>query len=128
VTGPTLEKRRILLVEDNETIRHAFTMLLEESGYRVSEATTGAEALTAAESDPPDLMILDLGLPDMHGLEVTRRIRGNSVTNKVRVLALTGRTLEADAAECRAAGCDGYLAKPVDSEMLLRRIAELTRG
>ncbi|MCV5968800.1 response regulator, partial [Lactococcus petauri] len=60
MTRPPTQQRTILLVEDNESIRRAFTMLLEESGYHVAEAKTGAEALAATDADPPDLMILDL--------------------------------------------------------------------
>jgi len=115
---------RILLVEDNETIRHAFTILLEESGYEVRQASSGVQALGAAESARPDLILMDLGLPDMSGLDVTRRLKSNPATRDVVVVALTGRALETDQQACFDAGCAGYLAKPVDTEQLLRRIPE----
>jgi two-component system, cell cycle response regulator DivK len=118
----------ILLVEDNETIRHAFSILLEDSGYRVHEAGTGAEAISAAERVKPDLILMDLGLPDMNGLEVTRRIRANPRTSEQIIVALTGRALETDQQACIAAGCTGYLAKPIDSEQLLNRIPEFLAG
>jgi CheY-like chemotaxis protein len=114
----------ILLVEDNETIRHAFGILLEESGYRVEQAGTGEEAMAKAESSPPDLILMDLGLPDIDGLELTRRLKSNPTTRNAVVVALTGRALEKDHAACVAAGCDGYLAKPIDTERLLRTIPE----
>jgi two-component system, cell cycle response regulator DivK len=118
----------ILLVEDNETIRHAFSILLEDSGYRVHEAGTGEEAISAAEAVRPDLILMDLGLPDISGLEVTRRIRANPRTSDQVIVALTGRALETDQQACIAAGCTGYLAKPIDSEQLLTRIPEFLAG
>ena len=114
----------ILLVEDNETIRHAFCILLEECGYRVDQAGTGAEALSKVEANLPDLVLMDLGLPDMSGLDVTRRLKANPRTSASVVVAITGRALETDQAACLDAGCVGYLAKPVNSEHLMRRIPE----
>lgn len=114
----------ILLVEDNATIRHAFSILLEESGYRVLQAGTGADALGIAKRDRPDLVLMDLGLPDLSGLEVTRRLKADAETSSVVVVALTGRALETDRNECLAAGCAGYLSKPIDSENLLRRLPD----
>jgi two-component system, cell cycle response regulator DivK len=115
----------ILLVEDNETIRRAVGILLEESGYRVTHANSGSAALENAEADPPDLVLMDLGLPDVNGLEVTRRLKANPTTRQAVVVALTGRALDSDAAACRAAGCAAYLAKPVDTHKLLKIIPEL---
>jgi len=114
----------VLLVEDNETIRHAFAILLEESGYRVAQAASGAEAIERAHQDQPDLALMDLGLPDMSGLAVTRRLKGDEATRDIVVVALTGRALESDEEACRDAGCDGYLSKPIDTANLLRKIPE----
>ena len=118
----------ILLVEDNETIRHAFSILLEDSGYRVLQAGTGQEALAAAKRDRPHLVLMDLGLPDLSGLEVTRRLKADPETRAVIVVALTGRALETNQNECLAAGCAAYFSKPIDSENLLRRLPELLVG
>lgn len=118
------EPARVLLVEDNETIRNAFCILLEDSGYEVLQAATGAEALEISRSRHPDLALMDLGLPDLGGLEVTRRLKADEATRDVVVVALTGRTLETDAAACLEAGCAGYLTKPVESAQLLGKIAE----
>lgn len=114
----------ILLVEDNQTIREAFRMLLEDHGYRVLEAGTGEEALSIAGSTPPELVLMDLGLPDMGGLEVTRRMKADPRTRGAAVVALTGRALDTDQAACLEAGCAGFLAKPIDTEQLLGRIPE----
>jgi CheY-like chemotaxis protein len=117
-------RTRILLVEDNETIRHAFRILLEDSGYEVIEAASGEDALRRADEEQPDLILLDLGLPDVGGLEVTRRIRSSDRTREIVVIALTGRALETDEDACLAAGCTAYLSKPIDSAGLLRKIGE----
>lgn len=115
---------RILLVEDNETIRHAFGILLEEHGYAVLEAASGAEALETTRRESPDLVLMDLGLPDQNGLEVTRQLKADPATRDVVVVALTGRALESDAATCLAAGCSAYLAKPIDTAQLLAKLEE----
>jgi len=115
---------RILLVEDNETIRRAFAILLEESGYQVLQAGSGREALEVTAKSAPHLVLMDLGLPDMNGLEVTRALKSDPSTRNIAVVAITGRALESDREACRAAGCSGYLTKPIDTQQLLRKIPE----
>jgi DNA-binding response OmpR family regulator len=112
----------VLVVEDSDAIRAAFTILLEESGYAVAAAATGAEAVRLAGDRAPDLVLLDLGLPDIPGLDVLRRIRANPATAHVPVVALTGRDDEADRGALMAAGCAAYLVKPVDTQELIRAI------
>ena len=114
----------ILLVEDNEAIRHAFSILLEEHGYRVAEAASGQEALDAVRARLPDLILMDLGLPDINGLEVTRRLKADDATRDVVVVALTGHAMGDDGEVCRRAGCAGVLSKPVYAAVLLARIPE----
>ncbi|CAN5801017.1 response regulator [soil metagenome] len=115
---------RILLVEDNETIRRAFAILLEESGYDVLQAGSGREALEVSAKRAPHLVLMDLGLPDMNGLEVTRKLKSDPSTSGIVVVAITGRALESDERACREAGCSGYLAKPIDTQQLLSKISE----
>jgi CheY-like chemotaxis protein len=126
VSGRASAAATILLVEDNDTIREAFTILLEDSGYRIVQAANGAAALQSAEIDPPHLILMDLGLPDVDGLELVRTLarRGGSAP----IVALTGRALETDQAACLAAGCAGYVTKPVDTEELLRLISTFLAG
>lgn len=121
--GPAV--RSILLVEDSVPIRGAFRVLLEDCGYAVTEAGSGEEALRLARKTSPTLVLLDLGLPDIDGLEVARRLRSTESVSAVPIIALTGRTLEADAQACRAAGCTTHLTKPIDSARLLEEIAAL---
>lgn len=122
------EAPTVLLVEDNETIRDAFRILLEESGYGVREAASGQEAIDRAAADPPSVILLDLGLPDINGLEVARRLRSDGPTHEVPIIALTGRALETDEAACLEAGCTAYLCKPIDSARLLAKIREVANG
>jgi two-component system, cell cycle response regulator DivK len=124
VSAPAGAGRRILLVEDNEAIRHAFSILLEETGYRVALAANGGDALDTARREQPDLILMDLGLPDLNGLEVTRRLKADEATRGIVVVAITGRALQSDGEACIAAGCAGFLPKPVDAAQLLRKIPE----
>jgi CheY-like chemotaxis protein len=113
---------RVLLVEDSEAIRGAFTILLEESGYAVDAAPSGAEALRLAGAHAPALVLLDVGLPDMSGLEVARRLKSDPATRDIPVVALTGRDDDGDRDALLAAGCAAYLIKPVDTQALLRAL------
>ncbi|HEX6371895.1 MAG TPA: response regulator [Longimicrobium sp.] len=112
--------RTVLLVEDSDAIRDAFTILLEDAGYTVLGAATGAEALRLAGERVPELVLLDMGLPDMTGLEVVRRLKAAPQTASIAVVALTGRDEEADRRACLAAGCAAYIVKPVNTQKLVR--------
>ncbi|HEU4883156.1 MAG TPA: response regulator, partial [Longimicrobium sp.] len=108
MSGVDPAARTVLLVEDSDAIRDAFTILLEDAGYTVLGAETGGEALRLAEERVPDLVLLDMGLPDMTGLEVVRRLKAAPHTASIAVVALTGRDEEADRRACLAAGCAAY--------------------
>lgn len=121
------ERLRLLVVEDNETIRGALAILLEESGYRVMQAGLGEEAFRITTEHLPDLILMDLGLPDVGGLEIIRRLRSREATREIPIVALTGRALDSDIEACRAAGCSAYLVKPVDTTRLLEEISGFLR-
>lgn len=120
MSGADPVARTVLLVEDSDAIRDAFTILLEDAGYTVLGAATGAEALHLAEERVPDLVLLDMGLPDMTGLEVVRTLKAAPHTAAIVVVALTGRDEEADRRACLAAGCAAYIVKPVNTQKLVR--------
>jgi len=120
VSGVDPAARTVLLVEDSDAIRDAFTILLEDAGYSVLGAETGSQALRLAEERLPDLVLLDMGLPDMTGLEVVRRLKAAPQTAGIAVVALTGRDEEADRRACLAAGCAAYIVKPVNTQKLVR--------
>ena len=110
---------RILLVDDELAIQRAIAPLLRSRGYEVDVAATGGAALSALEGRTPDLIVLDLGLPDIEGTEVCRRIRKES---KVPIVVLSARGSEADKVAALDIGADDYVTKPFGSEELLARI------
>ncbi|WP_420130387.1 response regulator [Longimicrobium sp.] len=112
--------KTVLLVEDSDAIRDAFTILLEDAGYTVLGAENGTDALRLAEERVPDLVLLDMGLPDMTGLDVVRRMKAEPHTASIAVVAVTGRDEEADRRACLAAGCAAYVVKPVNTQKLVR--------
>ncbi len=110
---------RILLVDDEVAIQRAVAPLLRSRGYEVEIAGTGADALRIAAAQPPDLIVLDLGLPDLEGTEVCRRIRARS---KVPIVVLSARESESDKVNALDLGADDYVTKPFGPEELLARI------
>jgi CheY-like chemotaxis protein len=114
----------LLLVEDDALLRHAFKLLLEDRGYRIVEAGSAAEAIANAKAATPDLVLLDLGLPDAPGLDVARELRKHEATSLIPIIALTGRVGADEKAECLRAGCTSYLTKPIEPKTLIKRIAE----
>ena len=110
---------RILLVDDEVAIQRALAPLLRARGYDVAIAGTGADALKKIVEQPPDLIVLDLGLPDIEGTEVCRRVRAGS---KVPIVVLSARGAEADKVNALDLGADDYVTKPFGPEELLARI------
>ncbi|MGE3176719.1 MAG: response regulator transcription factor [Vicinamibacterales bacterium] len=110
---------RILLVDDEVAIQRALAPLFRSRGYEVDVVGTGAGALTRAQEHPPDLVVLDLGLPDLDGPEVCRRFRQVS---RVPIIILSARTAEADKVAALDLGADDYVTKPFGPEELLARI------
>lgn len=109
----------ILLVDDEAAIQRAIAPLLRSRGYEVEVAGTGADALRMVDAHPPDLVVLDLGLPDIEGTEVCRRIRARSA---VPIVILSARGAEADKVNALDLGADDYVTKPFGPEELLARI------
>lgn len=115
----------ILLVEDDQLLRGAFRLLLEDAGFQVREAASASEALAAIELAPPALILLDVGLPDRPGLDVARIVRQQPETAEIPIVALTGHAGEADRYACIGAGCTSYFAKPVEPRLLLSQVISL---
>jgi two-component system, OmpR family, KDP operon response regulator KdpE len=109
----------VLVVEDEPQLMRFLRATLPAHGYRMTEATTGAEALVEASTRGPDLVLLDLGLPDLDGIEVTRRIRGWSA---LPIVVISARGQERDKVEALDAGADDYLTKPFGTDELLARM------
>ena len=113
----------ILLVEDNPFASGALRILFEETGHDVTVAASAAEAIAAATRSRPDVMLLDLGLPDADGLTVLHALGPRGLAPRYTI-ALTGDADEATVARCRAAGCHSVLLKPVSPRILLASVAE----
>ena len=113
----------VLIVEDNELVTGALRALFEATGRRVTVAHSVADAVRAGENDPPDLLLLDLSLPDGDGLEVAKRLAERGVTPRATV-ALTGRDDDATMKRCYDAGVTAVMLKPVPTRELLDRAAE----
>lgn len=119
---------RLLLVEDNEFNRDALTRHLQRRGFDVICARDGVEGLEAAAREHPDLILLDMGLPDLDGQDVTRLLRLDEATVAIPVIALTAHAMEGDREEALAAGCDDFETKPVDVARLVEKIQALLRA
>jgi len=115
---------RILLVDDELPILRAVTPLLRSRGYEVRSVVTGAGALTEMEADPPDLLIVDLGLPDVDGFEICRRVRERSA---VPIIVLSARHSEKDKVQALDLGADDYVTKPFGPDELLARVRACLR-
>ncbi|GAA4659769.1 response regulator transcription factor [Amycolatopsis dongchuanensis] len=115
---------RLLVVDDEPTVRELLAATLRFAGFRVSTAATGAEAVASAAGSPPDLVLLDVMLPDLDGFEVVRRLREH---HPVPVLFLTARDRQADKITGLSLGADDYVTKPFDLEELIARIRAILR-
>ena len=104
----------ILIVEDNDKNRKLVRDVLHFKGYRLAEAETGEEGVRLARELHPDLILMDIQLPGMDGLQATTILKANAATRHIPVIALTALAMKGDEERIRAAGCDGYVAKPID--------------
>ena len=118
---------RVLIVEDDRDLAQVLTYNLKQAGYEVLVATDGREGLRQAELHSPDLVILDLMLPVMDGLDVCRRLRANSLTSDVSILMLTAKAEEMDQVVGFSIGADDYVTKPFSVKVLIQRVKALCR-
>lgn len=117
--------KRILVVEDTEDNRQILRDLLVASGYDLVEAVDGAAGVAMAASAQPDLILMDIQLPVLDGYEATRRIKADTALAHIPIVAVTSYALAGDEEKARAAGCDGYIAKPFSPRQLLGKVREL---
>lgn len=116
-----MDKKKILVVDDTDFNRDLVVQLLEED-YDMVIAENGEEALTVTEKERPDLILMDLGMPVMDGWEATRRLKANEQLKSIPVIAVTSHAMVGDEIEARKAGCDDYLPKPIDEDLLIKKI------
>jgi CheY-like chemotaxis protein len=113
----------ILVVDDNQVNLKLARLLLVAAGYEVRTAADAEEALAVLQIWRPQVILMDLQLPGMDGLELTRRLKADPATRDILVLAITAYAMKGDEEKARAAGCDGYLAKPLDTRTFAATIA-----
>jgi CheY-like chemotaxis protein len=116
---------KILLVEDNEMNWDMLSRRLKRRGYDVIVATDGQQGVEMAQSEAPDLILMDMSLPVLDGWEATRQIKSEAATQAVPIIALTSHAMKGDREQALAAGCDDYDVKPIDFERLLEKIQAL---
>jgi DNA-binding response OmpR family regulator len=121
VTAPTAMKR-VLLVEDDAATRKGYGVYLTNCGFDVIEAADGHQGLLLASTSQPDIIVLDLGLPDIDGWEVARQLKKDAQTATIPILALTGSDLPHERVSAMRAGCDRHLAKPCEPGHLVATI------
>src|SRR5262249_38782957 len=114
---------KILLVEDNEVNRRLAEFLLRSQGYQVCEAANAQEAFDILKTERPDLIVMDIQLPGMDGLEATRKLKAQPATADIPVIAVTSYAMKGDRERALAAGCVGYVTKPIDKNIFMQEIA-----
>ena len=114
----------ILIIEDQEDNRRIMRDLLTSAGYKVIEAVTGEAGVMSAETHRPDLILMDIQLPDFDGYEATRRIKANPALSSIPIIAVTSYALSGDDVKAYEAGCDAYVSKPFSPRELLAKTQE----
>src|SRR5689334_13171404 len=117
----------ILVVDDNPTNLKLVSDVLEFEGYKILKAVDAEEAQVVLADNLPDLILMDIALPGMDGLTLTRKLKQEERTRNVRIVALTAFAMKGDDKKALDAGCDGYITKPIDTRMLPRQVAELLK-
>ena len=116
-----MARKTILVVDDTEFNRDLVVQLLEDD-YEVIIAENGAEAVEKTQEQRPDLILMALGMPVMDGWEATRRLKANDDLRHIPIIAVTSHAMVGDEIEARKAGCDDYLPKPIDEDLLIKKI------
>lgn len=117
--------RSVLVVEDNELNMRLFCDLLDSFGYRTFQCRDGAKAIEIARAEQPDLIIMDIQLPQVSGLDITRWIKDDPKLRHIPVLAVTAFAMRDDEQRVREAGCEGYLSKPIQMAAFIRAVENL---
>ena len=120
-----MKSTRILVVDDNPVNLKLASDVLEFAEHQVMTAANAEEALAVLRQTPPDLILMDIGLPGMDGLTLTRQIKADPVTGHIVIVALTAFAMKGDDQKAKEAGCDGYITKPIDTRRLADQIGEI---
>jgi two-component system cell cycle response regulator DivK len=125
--GQNMDGAKILYIEDNVENRTLVKRVLEVEGYVVLEADDGIDGLRVVREEAPDLILIDINLPEIDGYEITTRLRQMEGLNNIPIVALTANVLKGDRERSLEAGCDGYIQKPIDVDLLPAQIAAFLR-
>ena len=118
-------RQKVLIVEDNPLNMRLIEMVLKSNSYTLLKATDGEEALDIATRERPDLVLMDIRLPTVSGLEVARRLKENPAFSHIPIIALTAHAMKGDKEKAIEAGCDSYLSKPINTRELPRLVADM---
>lgn len=119
---------RVLIVDDNPTNLKLVAYLVKASGYDVATANDAESAVAAIAAHPPRLILMDLQMPGVDGLELTRRLKSDPGTREIKIIAVTAYAMKGDEEKALAAGCDDYVTKPIDTRALPQLIARHLQG
>lgn len=120
--------KKILIVDDNEDSRDLVVKVLKNKGYQMVEAVDGEDALEKAESENPDIILLDISIPKLDGYEVTRRLKSREKFRNIPIIALTAHAMKGDKEKALQAGYDGYISKPISIHELPEQIKSYLKG
>ena len=120
--------KKILIVDDNEDSRDLVVKVLKNRGYQMVEAVDGEDALEKAESENPDIILLDISIPKLDGYEVTRRLKSREKFKNIPIIALTAHAMKGDKEKALQAGYDGYISKPISVHELPEQIKSYLKG
>lgn len=117
-------KPKVLVIEDNEQNMYLVTFILEKSGYEVIQAQDGQEGIGLADQVKPDIILLDIQLPNMDGYAVAQEIKANPGLDGIPIIAVTSYAMAGDRERIIAAGCEGYIEKPIDPDTFMRQVKQ----
>jgi CheY-like chemotaxis protein len=120
--------KRILIVDDNPTNLKLVSYLMQQHGYEVATAGDADDAVASIAQSPPALILMDVQLPGIDGLELTRRLKNDPATKGIKIIALTAYAMKGDHEKALAAGCDDYVTKPIDTRALPLMVAKHLKG
>lgn len=121
-------KHKVLIVEDNPMNMRLIEMILKSDNYTLLKATDGEEALEIAAKERPDLVLMDIRLPKVSGLEVAKRLKKDPELSHTSIIALTAHAMKGDMEKAFEAGCESYISKPIDTRELPRLVADILSG
>lgn len=114
--------KRVLIIEDNEDNLYMLKFILLQNNIKTIEATTGREGYEIALKEKPDLILMDIQLPDINGIEVTKMIRNSEIGSSIPIMAISSYAMLSDKQKAIEAGCNGYISKPIDPENIMNQI------